>query len=482
MRTTLVALFALIAGTVAAMLPCRLLGGGAGAGRAGETLVFTVWGMPFEDRLFEDVYADGFEEENPGIRVDYQRHADINLKYNAWHARGFGADAMRIQITDYHQMVERGMLMPLNQYIHDPALGLSEEQIARFPAAMWDDLHIDGEVYALPADMAQFGLFYNRAIFDAYDAAHPDDPIGYPDETWTWDDLRDAARRLTRTDERGRVLVHGFDQLIWQWPFMNAFVQAGGELWTDDGLTTLVASRAGVEALGLFRDLIADGSWEPTIGREQGAGPDTVFATGRVAMYMDGSWRVPNFEIRNPDLDFAVAPVPQCPLPGSRPAVCAGATLWGVSAHARHPEDGWRMVRWLVAPAQALAYWDTLRVAPPADIVIVGSEGFRSTTGVLDPETGTYAVPPMTEAMYPLRAEWLEYGTLPDPETGRAPAFVPTSLYQRALEDEITRMLNDFLRDPEGSDPMALLRRVADNVHTIIDRDRAARGMAPVDR
>jgi multiple sugar transport system substrate-binding protein len=478
-RTTLVVLFALIAGTIAAVLPWRMLSSAAG-GRTPVT--FTVWGMPFEDRLFEDIYARGFEAENPGVRVDYQRHADINMKYNAWRLRGVGAEAMRIQITDYHQFVEQGMLLPLGPYIDDPALGLSEGQIARFPKALWDDMHVNGEVYALPSDMAQLGLFYNRTIFDDYNEAHPGDTIRYPDETWTWSQFRDAARKLTMRDERGRVTIHGFDMFVWQWPFMNFHVQAGGKIWSEDGLSTLVDSQAGVEALSLMAGLVADGSWRPTLGQEQGAGPDNAFATGRVAMYVDGSWRVPNFEIRNPDLDFAVAPMPQCDLPGAVPAVIGGSVLWGVSAQARHPAEGWRMIKWLIAPEQALDYWDVLRVAPPADVEIVGSQAFHTARGVPGAEPGTYDVPPMSEEQYDLRAKWLEYAMTPDPETGRAPGFVPTSRYQRALEDEIAVMLNDYLRDPASKDEMTLLRRVATNVHAVIDRDRAARGLAPAIR
>jgi hypothetical protein len=59
---------------------------------------------------------------------------------------------------------------------------------------------------------------------------------------------------------------------------------------------------------------------------------------------------------------------------------------------------------------------------------------------------------------------------------------VPTSRYQRALEDEIAVMLNDYLRDPTSRDEMALLRRVATNVHAVIDRDRAARGLPAAKR
>ena len=41
------------------------------------------------------------------------------------------------------------------------------------------------------------------------------------------------------------------------------------------------------------------------------------------------------------------------------------------------------MLRWLIAREQAQAYWDVLRVAPPASIAIVNSPALRSTAGLI---------------------------------------------------------------------------------------------------
>ena len=114
-------------------------------------LAFTVWGMPFEDRLFEDGYARGFEALHPGVEVKYERYVDVTEKYFAWHLLGTGADVMRVRITDYHALVARGILEPLDRFINDPELGLSIAEQADFFPAIWDQLEIDGKRYALPS-------------------------------------------------------------------------------------------------------------------------------------------------------------------------------------------------------------------------------------------------------------------------------------------------------------------------------------------
>ncbi|MCC7390610.1 MAG: sugar ABC transporter substrate-binding protein [Phycisphaerales bacterium] len=479
MRTSLVVLFGLVAGTVIAVFPPVLRpGSGAHGGAGRKEITLTVWGMPFEDRLFKDLYARGYEEIDPGVRVDYQRHPDVNMKYNAWHAAGDGAEVMRIMVTDYHGMVSRGMLVPLDEYIHGPN-GLTAEELANFPPHILDALRVDGKLYALPEDNAQWGLYYNKDIIDAYDAAHPDERIGYPDETWDWARLRDAAKRLTQRDAEGRVVVYGFDFIIWQWPFLQLLAQAGGTGWTDDGLTTLVNSPAGVEALEFLRALAyEDRSWEPYFGRTQGTGPDSRFRNGQTALYMDGSWNIPSFERNAPGLNFAVAPS----LRGREQAIVCGSCIWGIGRFASYPDEGWSMIRWLVSEEQAARYWDTLRVAPPAHLGVVNSPRFESTRGVPSESGEGYEVPPMAREDYPDRAAWLRYAVNPLPETGRAPGFIPTSLYQRTLEDEIMAMLQMYLQSPDTPTAQEALDGVARAVHAHIDRDRAAKGLAPVDR
>ncbi len=58
----------------------------------------------------------------------------------------------------------------------------------------------------------------------------------------------------------GEVVVSGFDVVIWEWPFMEFFFQAGGELWTEDGLTTTIDSPPAVEALMFLAGLVRDGA------------------------------------------------------------------------------------------------------------------------------------------------------------------------------------------------------------------------------
>lgn len=488
MRTTLVFVFALVLATAITLIPPS--SGGSGA-RDGEIPIrLALWAQPFEDYVFRDVFAAGYEALAP-VTIDYQRHSGVEDKYSAWHATGDGAEVMRLGIDYYPQFARQGIIEPLTEYINDERYGLTEEMMSAFPERLIEAITIDGELYALPQDNAVYGLYYNKAIFDAYNAEHPGDPIGYPDVTWTWADVRAAARKLT--GKRGELFgeavsaskeeVRGIELHVWAWCFLNFYAQAGGEIWSEDELTTLVASPEGVEALEFLGSLIQDGSWSPRLG---GGAMDATLASftesheggphGSLAMKYGGSWWAPSIERLNPDLEFAIAPTPR----GERARILSGCVLWGISVHAKEKATGWRMIRWMVQEEQAQDYWN-LRVAPPAHLGVINSDAFHSTNGVPDGQGG-YLIQPMPEERYDDRAAWLTYTWQPHPVTGEVPGFIASGLYQQKLQNELNAMLNTYLANPDSVDPMEALEAVAAEVHRQIDDDRKAAGLEEINR
>jgi multiple sugar transport system substrate-binding protein len=445
---------------------------------ARHELFMTVWGMPFEDLLFRDTYARGYERQHPDIRVRYQRYVDVRPKYEAWHAVGRGADVMRMGIDVYYALAAKGMLAPLDAYINDPQVGLTPEEQADFFPWVWNALVIDGHRYALPSDNAQYGVYYNKRIFDAYNAAHPDAPLTYPSAAWTWDDLRRANRLLTVRTAAG-TSQHGVSFELWAWPFLAFFVQAGGQVWDADQTTALVNSPAGVQALELIAELIPqDAPLRNVELAESASGPDDLFKIGKLAILLDGSWRAPDIERESPGLEFAIAPLPH----GAQAAVISGSVVWAVSVHSPNPAQAWEMVKWLTRREQSLAYWDKLRVAPPALRSVVASPEFEATRGVVTEDGGRVEVlvPPMSRAQFAARGAWLQYALTPDAQTGRMPGLIVVAPYETDLELKLSRAEVEVVLGQKTA--QQALDDVVRETHAIIDRDRAAKGLPAVVR
>ena len=93
----------------------------------------------------------------------------------------------------------RDVLLDLKPFIDRDGYDLTQladQGVADFTTA--------GGQYGLPRDLNVIALYYNKAMFDAAGVA-------YPDDTWDWAKLVDAAKKLTKdTDGDGTMDQWGF--------------------------------------------------------------------------------------------------------------------------------------------------------------------------------------------------------------------------------------------------------------------------------
>jgi sn-glycerol 3-phosphate transport system substrate-binding protein len=193
---------------------------------------------------------------------------------------------------------------------------------------------------AIPFNRSTPIAYVNRALLEQSGVAPPT----------TWDELRQAARALTRA---GRF---GFGCPI-DWWFWAALVgQAGGAVIERDGSVTLGAE-AGVAALGLWQELVAAGVMKPPPGRDYNAWEQLSqdFLAGRVAMMWSSTAFVRYLE------ETASFPVLALALPrGVRSSVPTGGTHFVLlrQAASELKQAAWRFVRFMLEPEPA-AFWSS---------------------------------------------------------------------------------------------------------------------------
>ena len=92
----------------------------------------------------------------------------------------------------------------------------------------------------------------------------------------------------------------------------------------------------------------------PELGEE--FAPNNAFQEGRLAMCLDGEWRVAFIAVEAEELDYGTAPLP---VDEARPELYGSGyingSVIGVPAGARHPEAGWQLLRYLATDELALA-------------------------------------------------------------------------------------------------------------------------------
>lgn len=336
-------------------------------GSGSVVIEMSVWGMPWENDLYTKIYIPEFERQNPGIKVRFHHFEDYGNRILLSHAGKISPDVIRQNTAGNMPWIRRGMNLPLNKYIDGPD-GIDRKD---FIPILWDALTVNRETYGVPQDINILGLFYNKDLFDKAGMA-------YPDETWTWQDLKNAADKLTQdTNRDGHADTIGLD-MGWGGGTFQPFVfQAGGQFWSEDGEKVVLDSPEAAQALAFYKSLMRSYSLTKSSSQRGGLGPDKFFEAGKVALFVDGSWRTPSLKKNAPKLRFGVAPLPK----GKISMSVSGSCFWAVSSQTRHPEAAWKLVKYLSSKEALIEYWRFLWVAPPARWSALQSKEFKDVTG-----------------------------------------------------------------------------------------------------
>jgi diguanylate cyclase (GGDEF)-like protein/PAS domain S-box-containing protein len=206
--------------------------------------------------------------------------------------------------------------------------------------------------WALPVLADTYGLLFNRAMFGVAGIAEP---------PRTFDELTELAKRLTIRNPDGSLRVVGFDPTIGFYEnTLSAFGQQFGARWRADGRSSLAADPAWTRFLTWQRDLVdwygrADlAAFHQQLGEEFST--DNAFQAGRLAMCLDGEWRVAFIAVEADELDYGTAPLP---VDDRHPELYGSGHINGsviaIPVRARHREAAWTLVRYLATDEAALA-------------------------------------------------------------------------------------------------------------------------------
>jgi ABC-type glycerol-3-phosphate transport system substrate-binding protein len=175
----------------------------------------------------------------------------------------------------------------------------------------------EGGILGVPIASDPLILYWNRDMLSAAGFARP------PEH---WDQLPDMARKIVKKDEAGRIVkaAVGFGeyQNVTHAKDIMALLtlQAGGTITQKDAtgrlLPTLAARTAGApsqateSALRFYTEFAdpskVDYSWNRSLSETR-----TAFASGDLALYIGYASEIAMISRMNPNLNFAVAPVPQ---------------------------------------------------------------------------------------------------------------------------------------------------------------------------
>jgi ABC-type sugar transport system permease subunit/ABC-type glycerol-3-phosphate transport system substrate-binding protein len=235
--------------------------------------------------------------------------------------------------------------------------------------------------YALPKGFTPLMVYYNKDVF--VQAGLP-----FPSSDWTWNDYLELAKKLTRdVDGDGKIDIYGtsFDNRYFYWiPWVWS---AGGDVVSPDGnqATGYLNSPRTEEALKFLIDLRTlhhvapeTGTWIQT---ERTGAQSQLFAAGKIAMHVDGHWRLPALLplIESGKLNIGVIGLPAHPRGGKVNVMYESG--WCVPVSTKHPREA-ALLAAFMSDATANSIRSTRRLELPAVVSVAQSLAENDTLGL----------------------------------------------------------------------------------------------------
>lgn len=263
--------------------------GSNGKTSKGKTKIrFATWDDA-ETLEFQQKMVDKFNAQSDTIEVIIESYGDnYDTKITASMGSKDAPDVM--YMWNYPKYAEG--LLPLDDLIKSEGTDYK----ANFYEALWNYNSINGVILGIPVGYTTHVVYYNKDLFDQAG-------IAYPSADWTWEDLRNAAEKLSNPAEK----VYGiafpiqpdpYDYEMFAWSNGGAYVDAQGNA------AGVLDSERTAAPFQFFQDMLKAGI---AIGTDD-YGSES-FSTGKVGMFMNGAWSID--KLQKAGLNFGVQVLPR---------------------------------------------------------------------------------------------------------------------------------------------------------------------------
>lgn len=279
----------------------------------GTVIEFASWGSKSEVEILKPILSD-FEKENPDIKVEFM-HIPQNYfqKIHLLFASNTAPDVIFINNLYLPVYANAGVLEPLD---------LSSNQ---FYGQAIEALSFKGVLYAIPRDVSNLVIYYNKDIFDK---KH----IPYPSQDWTFSEFLNTAEKLTDKNTFG---ISFEEDPLFYLPYL---MSNGGGILPDE-----INKQESQNALNFYADLRKKYHVAPRKSDSASATMAQMFLQGRLGMYLSGRWMVPKIR-EEAEFDWDITQFPK----GTKGSIVQlDASGWAVSKSSKHKKEALKLVEFL---------------------------------------------------------------------------------------------------------------------------------------
>lgn len=309
--------------------------GDSGSSEGGE-LSISIWDTNQEPGINE-ILADFTEETGIKTKLTVVKWDEYWTMLEAGAQGGSLPDVFWMHSNESERYMSNDMLLDLTDKI-------AESDVidpANYPEDIWGLYTHEDKYYAVPKDVDTIALWYNKTMFDEAE-------MEYPTADWTWDDMFEAAKKLTKDDgsQYGLALRNDNNQA----GYYNMIYDNGGFVINDDKTESGWDDPKTIEAMEQVEEFIKAGIM-PSMETMSENGEDVLFQSGKVAMVLQGSWMLATYR----DNEYTAENCDCVELPKSattdRRVSIYNGLGWAASASGSNTENAWKLIEYLGSEA-----------------------------------------------------------------------------------------------------------------------------------
>ncbi|HPN03826.1 MAG TPA: sugar ABC transporter substrate-binding protein [Rectinema sp.] len=291
-----------------------------------QVIRFATWDS--EETLdIQQRIVDQFNAKNPDLQVVLEAYGD---DFDTKLATGFGAgDAPDVMYMWNYAHYKDG-LEPLDGWVSKEPASFK----ADFYRGLFEYNSIGGKLLGLPIGYTTHVVYYNKDLFDKAG-------VPYPKGDWTWDELLATAKKVT--DPSKKIYGFAFQQEPDPYDFEHYLWNVGVSYLGAEGSFKNGFKDAKVVALlTKMQNAIKEGyviSVEGSGSREM--------RTGKLAMFINGSWSIPSLKEAN--VNFGLAKMPS--VEKGKKSISA-ISISGIAMYnkSKNKDAAWRFMKFWVSP------------------------------------------------------------------------------------------------------------------------------------
>ena len=317
--------------TVIGLLALGMLTGPVDAQQ--KKLSLLTWNIPVYKEKIEGWIAD-FKKIHPDVTVEWfdKKGPEWGPFYQTQLVAGTAPDIIDTQGAIWLEYAANGGLVDITPYLQRDA-SLKDYYNPKF-LQTWV---YEGKNYMVPFYVSKTLLFYNKTMLKEAGIARPPQ---------TFDELLDAARKMTKGEKSGFVTLN-FDWLYWPLMMMN-----GVDLLSKDLKTPTFKTAKAEEVVGKLAAATKSGAINPISWTGRWVEPNEAFATGNVGMLQAHAPAFFWIKGKGPWISGETLGAAQMPGNWATP----NSHGLGISKGSKQPELAWDFVKYLTDSEVALQF------------------------------------------------------------------------------------------------------------------------------